>query len=77
MTTQEAVETISTGGIQYTSNDKTWTLVSEAPDEGPYTLERTDQGIGIQYSEQHDTLADAIASAEEIAPLSEWQQAEW
>jgi hypothetical protein len=69
-------EAISTGGIQYTTGDQTWTLVSAAPGEGPYTLERRD-GAYIQYVESHDSLADAIASANGIAPLNQWTQAEW
>jgi hypothetical protein len=68
-------EAISTCGIEYSNdNDQTWTLVSAAPGEGPYTLERRD-GAYTQYTELFADLVDAIASAEEIAPLSQWEAA--
>jgi hypothetical protein len=68
-------EAISTCGIEYSNdNDQTWTLVSAAPGEGPYTLERRD-GAYTQYTETYNDIADAIASAEEVSPLTQWQVA--
>lgn len=67
---------IDNGGIQYRKGDQVWTLVSSQEGTAPYELQRRD-GVYIQFNEEYDTRDEAIRSAEEIAPLSEWTPADW
>lgn len=78
MTTQtrtNIADAIYAGGLQYQQGDSTWYLYREEQDAGRYILSRMPEWNA--YKEEHDNLDDAIASAEEIAPLEQWTAAEW